>query len=99
MYTLGGVSVLQLSYLEELYTTRADFAKLGRVSPKVLLAQEAGKIRYSGGLGATLVVPIELPKGVNRPPGSALKEVRRSLLQGLLVSSRIRRWRFILCNL
>lgn len=99
MYTLGEAAALPFSELEVLYTNRANFADSSRMSPKMVLAQDAADRKRSGGLGSVMVVSVELPNGDTKSPRDALKEVCRSLLQKSLTNLYFRSWWFTCSSL
>jgi hypothetical protein len=75
IYSLVDAAVLPFSLLEDLYSNRGTFEDSSPVSPKAMLAMDEERRKHDGALGSVMVMSIELPKGDNRSPRDALKEV------------------------
>jgi len=75
LYSLIGATELPLSFLEEIYADRGLVQDSRPVSPKAILAGHDETAKQNGGIGAVLVMSVELPPGDDRSPESALKEM------------------------
>jgi hypothetical protein len=79
LYTLIEAEVIPWSVMDAAYANRGHFAESVPVSPRLMLYNDEQQRKREGGLGSVMVMSIELPKGDNRPPREAFKQVRRLL--------------------
>lgn len=75
-YTLVDYEIIPFSWIEEVWSARANIVDSSQVSPKIIRDNDEAERKSDGALGSVLIMSCELPPGNNQSVREALKSVR-----------------------